>query len=55
MYYNNAFSDTMQAGMMKFVKPGNAMSRYITCDNLIRKLAQKGFKSEAALINFLLG
>lgn len=45
----------IKAAMMKFVKPGNAMSRYITCDNLIRKLAQKGFKSEVALINFLLG
>lgn len=45
----------IKAAMMKFVKPGNAISRYITCDNLIRKLAQKGFKSEADLINFLLG
>ena len=45
----------IRVAMMKFVKPGNAMSRYITCDNLIQKLAQKGFKSEAALINFLLG
>lgn len=47
--------EQIKAAMMKFVKPGNAMSRYIMCDNLIRKLAQKGFKSEAALINFLLG
>ena len=47
--------EQIKAAMRKFVRPGNAMSRYITCDNLIRKLAQKGFKSEAALINFLLG
>ena len=45
----------IKAAMMKFVRPGKAMSRDIMCDNLIRKLAQKGFKAEAALINFLLG
>ena len=43
----------IKAAMMKFVKPGNAMSRYVKCDNLIKKLAQKGFDSEEALLAFL--
>lgn len=40
--------------MMKFVRPGNVMSRYIKCDNLIEKLAQKEFSSEEALLKFLM-
>ena len=40
--------------MMKFMRLGNAMSRYIKCDNLIEKLAQKGFSSEEALFKFLI-
>ena len=32
----------IKIAMIKFVRPGNAMLRYIKCDNLIEKLAQKG-------------
>ena len=38
----------IKIAMIKFVRPGNAMLRYIKCDNLIEKLAQKGFSSEEA-------
>ena len=43
----------IKATMMKFVKLGNAMSRYVKCDNLIKKLVQKGFDSEEASLTFL--
>lgn len=34
--------------------PGNVFSRYVKCEDLIRKLANKKFESEAALMKFML-
>lgn len=44
----------IRRAIAKRAAPGNAMSRYLKCENLIRILANKKFESEAALMKFML-
>lgn len=44
----------IRRAIAKRATPGNAMSRYLKCENLIKILVNKKFESEAALMKFML-